>query len=131
MARLTREAVLAAKDLPTRDIAVPEWGGDVLVRGMTGAERDRFEGQFVSREGKEVKVSFDNVRATIVALCAVDDAGKRLFSDDDAAALGEKSASALARVFDAVLELSGLKEKDVKELGEGLAGAQSGASTSA
>ena len=40
---LSKEAILAADDLPREKVNVPEWGGEVLVRTMSGTDRDAFE----------------------------------------------------------------------------------------
>ena len=40
---LTREQILGSDDLKRQTVAVPEWGGDVFVRMLTGGERDAFE----------------------------------------------------------------------------------------
>ena len=36
---LTRKQILECADIPTEIVKVPEWGGEVLVKGLTGAER--------------------------------------------------------------------------------------------
>ena len=41
--RLSRDDILKAADNEPEEVDVPEWGGSVLVRGMTGRERDAFE----------------------------------------------------------------------------------------
>jgi len=113
---LTREAILGVSDLPTEDVPVPEWGGVVRVRTLTGAERDAFEGSIVEKRGKKMVVKSDNMRARLVALAVVDEDGNRLFTDADVIALGKKSGAALARVFQVAQHLSGLTEDDVEEL---------------
>jgi hypothetical protein len=40
---LTAEMIFAAPDIETEDVFVPQWGGKVRIKGMTAAERDRFE----------------------------------------------------------------------------------------
>src|SRR5262249_4971199 len=115
MMRLTKDAILAAEDLVTEEVQVPEWGGTVLVRGLTGRERDEFEASMMVHRGGQMVADVRNSRAKLVAKCVVGDDGKRLFADEDAAALGEKSGAALARVFDVVARLSGLSEDDVKD----------------
>src|SRR5258707_11983730 len=40
---LSRDAILEAKDREVVEVDCPEWGGSVLVRGMSGKERDMFE----------------------------------------------------------------------------------------
>ncbi len=93
MGYLTREAILNAQDLPTEAVEAPEWGGSVLVRGMTGAERDAFESSVVSMNGKDARVNTANIRAKMAAMCIVDENGARLFDEADVTALGMKSAS--------------------------------------
>ena len=102
---LSRDAILKAQDLPTQDVAVPEWGGAVRVRALTGAERDAFEASITTGKGKNLSVVMENVRAKLVAMTVVDGEGKRVFSDEDARELGRKSAAALDRVFKAHLRL--------------------------
>ena len=41
--RLSRDDVFKKVSLATEEVEVPEWGGSLLVRGMTGKERDMFE----------------------------------------------------------------------------------------
>ena len=120
MALLTKEAILAAPDLSTERVTVPEWGGDVLVRGLSGTERDAFEQDIVQlrREGKKTVTDTDlhNVRAKLVARSIVDEKGARLFEDGEIEALGRKAALALQRVFEVAQRLSGLTDEDVEEL---------------
>lgn len=128
---LSRDAILGADDRPTRVVEVPEWGGSVRVRGLTGAERDAYETGLMSpRPDGSVRANLSNVRGRLVVLACVDDDGNRLFRDDDAKALGEKSAQALDRVFDIARRLSGLSDDDVEELAEGFGSAPSEDSTS-
>jgi hypothetical protein len=131
VAYLSKAAILGASDLPTQDVHVPEWGGDVRVRGLTGTERDAFEATIAQRKGKDVKMNLQNVRARLVSLSTVDENGERLFSDADVVALGGKSAAALERVFTVAMRLSGLTPDDVKDLTENLDSGQSDDSTSA
>lgn len=116
MAILTRDAILQAQDLPTERVFVEEWGGEVIVRGLTGAERDRFEQSIVETRGKNTRVNLHNIRAKLVALCCVDEDGNRIFRDEDAELLGRKSAVALNKVFEVAQRLSGLRPEDVEEL---------------
>lgn len=113
---LTRDAILGARDLPTEDVEVPEWGGTVRVRGLTGTERDAFEQSIARRKGKNVELNLRNVRAKLVALSVVDEQGNRIFSEADVDALGQKSAAALDRIFRVAQRLSGLTDEDVEEL---------------
>lgn len=113
MALLSRDAILSAK-LPTREVDVPEWGGTVLVRGMTGFERDKFE-LFLQRQRETGGAAQFSTRAYVAACTIVDDDGHRIFSDDDVQSLGLKSAHALDRILDAVLALSGMDSGAIED----------------
>ena len=47
MGLLNKDQILEASDLQTFSVSVPEWGGDVQIRSMTGADRDEFESSLV------------------------------------------------------------------------------------
>lgn len=113
---LTRDAILQANDLPYEDVEVPEWGGVVRVRTLTGKERDTFEESISQVKGKKTELRLANVRAKLAARAIVDENGNRLFSDDDISALGKKSAAALDRVFTVARRLSGFTDEDMEEL---------------
>ena len=118
---LGREDILSASDRQTVTVPVPEWGGDVLVRGLTGKERDRFDESLMEetkgRGGRrERRVRWNNARARLCAMCIVDETGRRLFTMEDVQALGEKGAAAVQRVYDVAASLSGLSSADLDEL---------------
>ncbi len=132
MTYLTREMILQANDIRREDVDIPEWGGKVCVRGMTGSERDAFEEMILAGRGKDAKVNLRNIRAKLVAQTVIDpETGQYLFTDDDIKALGKKSAKALARVYDVAQRLSGITDKDAEELAGNSDDDPSGGSTSA
>lgn len=110
---LGADAILAAEDDQFDTVAVPEWGGTVRIRSLTGTERDRFEAE-IAGNGKKLKL--ENVRAKFVAKSVVDAKGNLVFSNAQVAALGRKNAAVLNRVFEACQKLSGLTDEDVDEL---------------
>lgn len=113
MPLLTKAQILGAEDLEHRDVAVPEWGGTVRVRCMTGEERDAYETSLYNGE----KVNLDNVRARLLVLTLIDETGNRLFAEvADIAALGKKSVRAMQRVFEVAKELNALDTETLKEL---------------
>lgn len=117
MAILSRDAILSSRaKLRTQEVDVPEWGGSVVVREMSGAERDAFEESMVVQRGKSREVNLKNLRARLVAFTVCGEDGKRLFSERDIEELGELSAAALNRVWDVARKLSGMSDDDVEEL---------------
>jgi hypothetical protein len=128
---LTRDAILAADDLPYEDVAVPEWGGVVRVRGLSGKDRDAYlSSMAVIRGGQVVGQDTRNVSARLVLRCLTGEDGEPLFTQHDIDLLGAKSAAALGRVFEVAARLSGLDESDVKSLEKGSAPTLNGATTS-
>lgn len=118
---LTRDQILSASDLTFEIVPVPEWGGDVRVRSLSGKERDAFEASILTiRSGGKTRLNPADMRAKLVSRCIVNENGERLFTDADITMLSAKSAAALQRVFEAAQRLSGLSDQDVEELEEGL-----------
>ena len=131
MSLLSKTAILAAQDLQTEDVEVPEWGGTVRVRSFTGRERDAFEASMVRGEGRDRKVDLTNMRARLVGLTVIDETGQRLFTDEEVDLLGAKSGAALDRVFAIAQKLNGLSGADVEELSKNSGGVPSAVSISA
>jgi hypothetical protein len=127
---LSRDDILKADDFTTEEVRVPEWGGSVLVRGMSGRERDAFEVSTMESRGRGPATrNLANLRAKLVARCVVGDDGQRLFTDADVAQLGEKSGAPIDRIFAVASRLSGMGEDDMEELARDF-GQANGASSS-
>lgn len=112
---LSRSEILKTDDLPRREIQVPEWGGSVTVRGLTGKERDEFEQSLFSIHGQSANLTLSNARARLVVLGCVDEEGNKVFSQADVSALGSKNAMVLDRLADAIRELSGMNTDDIQQ----------------
>lgn len=113
---LTRDDILAADDLSRIQVHVEAWGGDVIVRAMTGAERDLWEESIQKRKREDESFDLKNIRAELLSMVLVDESGKNLFTRGDIDALGKKAADPLTLLFDAARKLSGINEEDVEEL---------------
>jgi hypothetical protein len=120
MSVLTRDDILEAKDIKIELVPTPGWGGEVYVKGLNGAERDKFEGSLITLRGKDKQMNMTNIRAKLASMSICDEKGKRLFNENDVQALSQKSASELQRVFVVAQKLSGISDEDVEELAEEL-----------
>ena len=129
---LTKDQILEANDLHSESVHVQEWGGDVLVRTMTGADRDAFESSMITTlpDGTR-KPNMANMRAKLVALTVVDAAGNRVFDVGDVDRLALKSASALERVFSAAQRINGLGVQAEADAAKNSVAGLSASSTSA
>lgn len=113
---LSRDAILAPRELKRETVAVPEFDGTVVIQELTATERDAFEASCVKRKGKKTETDATNFRAKLVVQSARDETGARLFADTDVDAIGKLSASAINRLFEVACRLSGLTDTEVEEL---------------
>ena len=108
---LSKEEILNSKDIESKIVSVPEWGGEVTVKGLTLAEKDKWtDGILV-----DGKASMTGATVLLCALCIVDESGGQMFTGDDIDALNAKSASALDRVFQVAQKLSGIGQEEIEE----------------
>jgi hypothetical protein len=93
-------------------VSVPEWGGDVHVRSLTGTERDRFDAWAEERKkrlGTPTERSSDQaVTGRLCTLAICDEQGVALFGEDDAEALGATDGAGLNRVVQKIQQMAGL-----------------------
>lgn len=134
---LSRDAILGADDIKTETVPVPEWGGDVIVRGLTGDELDAYQAGIrqlrprLDGRGMEVVLVPDNARAKLLVKCLLDDDGQRLFADNDAPALGRKNGAVVDRLYDVAAALSGISDEAQEDIEGNSEAGQTGDSPSA
>jgi hypothetical protein len=122
---LSKSKILAAKDVKLSEaVPVPEWGGEVFIKTLSGTERDAFEDAYSESRMKQFRVRF-----LVLTLC--DDSGERLFGDGDIDALGKKNSVVINRLFDAAWKHNALTNEAVETLGNGSPTDPNGGSTSA
>jgi len=114
MSVLNKDQILNFDDLAIEKVKIPEWGdGEVIVRCLTGQERDELESFVVIEKPDGARgVDLTNFRARLISLSVIDEKGDRLFSVGDIERLTKKSAKALDRIFDVAERLSALRNKD-------------------
>ena len=111
-----RDQILAANDIPSEKVPVPEWGVTVEVRGMTGAERTRIMDKAVDQQGG---VNLQFVYPEIVIATSFDDiTGEQIFKPSDRDTLLNKSAVALDRLAQVGMKLSGFTQESSDEAGK-------------
>lgn len=99
---ISLDDLMRAPDHKTIEVEVPEWGGFVRLRTLTAAEREAWE------QGGKDDFESHQFYAKFVALCMVDEAGKRIVPDDQIEFFSRKASGPMKRVFDAAQELNGL-----------------------
>jgi hypothetical protein len=102
---LTAEQILAAEDIKYVEVEVPEWGGMVRLKTLSGEEA----AEFLSDEFQKDK---KNASVRVLIMSAVKEDGTLMFTVDEIVKLRKKSLRAINRLQDAALKLNGLKEED-------------------
>lgn len=118
MALIGRKQIDDAMDLKTEDVPVPEWGGEVRLRELSSKERSLIEATTIGAKGQSIEIrieAFKTLREKTVVAALIDQDGKRLYQDKDAAQLGLKSGQVIERLFQKVQELSGMNPEAVKD----------------
>lgn len=105
---LNKAQILGATDIVYEIVPVPEWGGDVRVRSLTGSERARITKATTVTDSKGTSIDFARMQALAIVAGCVDEDGKQLFVADDVPALNAKSSKALFRLFQVITRLSGM-----------------------
>ena len=126
---LSRSDILGADDLARETVDTPEWGGSVIVRCLTGAERNAIAIALSDGGAEKLPVVFE-MKMRFLAASIINEAGEHLFTVDDLAALNEKNPMVMDRIFVRASRLSGWSAVDVAALAVSLGNAQSAASGS-
>lgn len=109
--------LLAPRDLPYEDVEVPEWGGWVRVRTLTGGERGQYQDVLCTYDAAgNQHISLGAAAVALVILSMIDsETGARLFSFDQiAAASNALPAAGFAKLAPICRKLSKLDEEDAK-----------------
>lgn len=112
---LNRDTILQADDLAREQVDVPEWGGQVYVRMMTGEERDRWEMSISKRRSNNGDIDLNGIRAALAVIVVCDEKGNSVFKPEDAKALAKKNGTAIERICFAARKLSRLDDADIED----------------
>ena len=112
MKKLSKDDIFKADDLPTKDMDIPEWGGTLTIRTLTGAERDEWESAFVNQD----KIDIRGLKTRLIQLTVLNGDGNPMFPKADRLQLNGKSASVIDRIFQVSQRLSGLTKEDAEEM---------------
>ncbi len=95
---LSKNQILSIDDRPIQKVNIPEWNGTVNVRAMSAA--DIMDLQAIDDIGKQT--------ALTCARVIVDGNKNRLFTDEDADLLSQKSPASLMKIMEVAQHISGM-----------------------
>lgn len=112
---ITADDVRQSKDIVIEPVDVPEWGGRVYVRTLSGREKEKYLESVRKTIGKgrnaTEKVILEESSAKLVAACTCDKTGRLIFTVKDVPMLASKSSKALDRVVEKASQLNGLDDE--------------------
>lgn len=121
---LTIQSIQQVNDIETKDIEIPEWGGTMCFRLLSGSQRDEYEAFAMMRRKKGV-LDPRGLKARLVAMCAIDENGQPFFPNvnEAVALLNSKSGKVVDRLYDELTLFNGFrsetKEEDMLDVLEG------------
>ena len=99
---LSKKDIWKVKSLRKQLVDVPEWGGSIWVREMTGESRAEYDKWLVE------KGNVGGMKVRIVIATAIDEDGKPMFNEIDIPDLLSKSHRAIERIANVGADISGL-----------------------
>lgn len=125
---LSKDQILGAQDLKRVFVDVPEWGGGVFVRSLTGAQRDAWEDGWSAWREKLFgnNPTARDWHAYLVYWTACDETGRQLFEESDIPRLQAKSSKALQLIAGVAQKLNGLGAGEIEAAVKNCDGGPSG-----
>ena len=112
-----RAKILAAQDIPTETVTIPEWDVTLLVKGMSAGHRiDLMQTAYDVNTGQ---VNMSIVYPDVAVACAFDpETCEPVFTVDDKDAILSKSSAAVEKLANVGLRLSGIGKDEQDAAGK-------------
>lgn len=111
---LTREKLLGNFQRRYADVVTPL--GEARIRNLTENEKSEFEASVLTAKGDFSLANVKRQRVRLIIRCLVDEQGKQILQDSDAAALGPVDGVLTSQLYKQCREHCGFEEGDIEEL---------------
>ena len=98
------------------EVDVPEWGGKILLRCMTGKDLAAYNKSMLDIKGGTATYNPTNGLAKLLARAICDGEGRRVFSEADIDELGNKDGQVLERIAKVARRLNRLDGESADDL---------------
>ena len=133
MALLTRNQILEAKDIKTKDIEVPEWGGTIRIKQLSAKEynditmnmvniRKMAAKQLSSKKNSDEnledainEMAIKNQKILLIIKSIVDENMKPLFTEADMELLYQKNTNVIDKIIAEIEEFNAVSSEDAKK----------------
>ena len=111
-----KDQIVNSTDCNRQSVEVPEWGCTVYVRNLTAQDLDSWQCETYVTKGTNVDVNRQNIRCRLLVRALVDEAGDRIFSNEEADLLGAKNTRVIDRLYKVAEKLNAVTPGDIEEL---------------
>ena len=113
---LTGLEILAIDDRKMESVVVKEWNDEVVyIRTMGALERASFDAKLIELKDLSMAEKMVLIKITLILLCACNEAGDRLFTDDQFDELSAKSSESIDRIYRLVDEMNIMTQVEVEK----------------
>ena len=109
MAFLTLDQIKTADDIKQNIVEIPEWGGDVKIKCMSGRLRNNLEQKVASN------APHGDIKMLVITSCCLGEDGNPLFTPADKKWLVEKASSPIETLFVEICKISGMGKEAFEE----------------
>jgi len=109
-----RDRILNSQDLERAELDIPEWGGQVFYRELTGIERDELTDLYIEAQvtdpatGTVKQLLPKHYKAKICIMGVIDEDGSNVFTKEHLERVAAKSARCIDTVSSAITKISGM-----------------------
>lgn len=133
MALLNRNQILEVKDIKTKIISIPEWGGDIMIKQLSAKEynditmnmvniRKMAAKQLSSKKNADEnledainELAIKNKKILLIIKSVVDENMKHLFSETDMELLYQKNTNVIDRIIAEIEEFNADSIEETKK----------------
>lgn len=131
MALLNRNQILEAKDIKTKDIEVPEWGGTIRIKQLSAKEYNditmsmvnirKMAAKQISRKNPDDvedainETAVKNQKILLIVKSVVDENMKPLFTEADMELLYQKNTNVVDKIIAEIEEFNSVSTEDAKK----------------
>lgn len=108
---LTKDQILSCQDIKIEEVHVPEWGGSVHIRVLSGTDREAWETAVLEKKLKGY------IRTNLLVRAICDATGNPIFTDADVEVLGRKNSKVIDQLFERIQNLNKVTKQDIDALG--------------
>ena len=107
---LSAADILGVEDCKLKEVKVPEWGGSVYLKVMSGADRNPLEQMWMNADQTPTL----DLAVQLLVVTLVDADGNRLFNEEQAKGLVNKNAVVLQRLMNEAFKHNGMDAESLE-----------------